>query len=72
MAKEILKAKRRHYAFIKATRATERDLPLQRHQRSAEEAMDAGKIKNVCETFTDGWKPDNAQKEWTVPDQAEQ
>jgi D-xylose transport system substrate-binding protein len=24
--------------------------------------MDAGKIKNVCETFTDGWKPDNAQK----------
>lgn len=26
------------------------------------ENMDAGKIKNVCETFTDGWKPDNAQK----------
>ena len=26
------------------------------------EAIDAGKIKNVCETFTDGWKPDNAQK----------
>jgi D-xylose transport system substrate-binding protein len=25
--------------------------------------MDDGKIKNVCETFTDGWKPDNAQKE---------
>ena len=24
--------------------------------------MDGGKIKNVCETFTDGWKPDNAQK----------
>ncbi|HEY5597790.1 MAG TPA: substrate-binding domain-containing protein, partial [Kiloniellales bacterium] len=24
--------------------------------------MDAGKIKNVCETFTDGWKPDGAQK----------
>ena len=24
--------------------------------------MDAGKIKNVCETFTDAWKPDNAQK----------
>ena len=22
----------------------------------------SGKIKNVCETFTDGWKPDNAQK----------
>jgi D-xylose transport system substrate-binding protein len=25
-------------------------------------AMDKGDIKNVCETFTDGWKPDNAQK----------
>jgi D-xylose transport system substrate-binding protein len=25
-------------------------------------ALDAGKIKIVCETFTDGWKPDNAQK----------
>jgi D-xylose transport system substrate-binding protein len=24
--------------------------------------MDAGKIKNVCETFTDGWQPSNAQK----------
>ena len=23
--------------------------------------MDAGKIKNVCETFTDAWKPDNAR-----------
>jgi D-xylose transport system substrate-binding protein len=26
------------------------------------ENIDAGKIKNVCETFTDGWKPDNAQR----------
>ncbi len=26
------------------------------------ENIDAGKIKNVCETFTDAWKPDNAQK----------
>jgi len=24
--------------------------------------IDAGTIKNVCETFTDNWKPDNAQK----------
>lgn len=24
--------------------------------------IDAGKIRNVCETFTDGWKPDGAQK----------
>jgi D-xylose transport system substrate-binding protein len=26
-------------------------------------AIDSGKIKNVGETYTDGWKPDNAQKE---------
>ncbi len=26
-------------------------------------AMAAGKIKNVGESYTDGWKPDNAQKE---------
>jgi len=26
------------------------------------ENIDSGKIKNVCETFTDGWKPDAAQK----------
>lgn len=24
--------------------------------------IDSGAIKNVCETFTDGWKPENAQK----------
>ncbi len=24
--------------------------------------IDSGDIKNVCETFTDGWKPENAQK----------
>jgi len=24
--------------------------------------LDSGEIKNVCETFTDGWKPDAAQK----------
>ncbi len=24
--------------------------------------IDSGAIKNVCETFTDNWKPDNAQK----------
>ena len=27
--------------------------------------MTAGKIKNVGETYTDGWKPDNAQKKWS-------
>ena len=25
-------------------------------------SIDSGAIKNVCETFTDGWKPENAQR----------
>ncbi|MBX2839743.1 MAG: substrate-binding domain-containing protein [Gammaproteobacteria bacterium] len=27
-----------------------------------QENIDGGKIKNVCEAFTDGWKPENAQR----------
>ena len=27
-----------------------------------QENIDAGKINNVCEAFTDGWKPENAQR----------
>jgi len=27
-----------------------------------QENIDSGKIKNVCEVFTDGWKPENAQR----------
>ena len=30
--------------------------------RSLKAGIDGGKIKIVCETFTDGWKPDGAQK----------
>ena len=64
MAKEILKAKPAgNYAFIKGDKGDPNATFLfQGIQEVLKEAMDGGKIKNVCETFTDGWKPDNAQK----------
>ena len=65
MAKEILKAKPAgNYAFIKGDKGDPNATFLFSGQMEVlKAAMDAGKIKNVCETFTDGWKPDNAQKE---------
>ena len=64
MAKEILKAKPEgDYAFIKGDKGDPNATFLfEGITEVLKEAMDAGKIKNVCETFTDGWKPDNAQK----------
>ena len=64
MAKEILKAKPEgNYAFIKGDKGDPNATFLfQGIQEVLKANMDAGKIKNVCETFTDGWKPDNAQK----------
>lgn len=64
MAKEILKAKPEgNYAFIKGDKGDPNATFLfQGIMEVLKEGMDAGKIKNVCETFTDGWKPDNAQK----------
>ena len=64
MATEILKAKPEgNYAFIKGDKGDPNATFLfQGIQEVLKEATDAGKIKNVCETFTDGWKPDNAQK----------
>jgi len=64
MAKEILKAKPEgNYAFIKGDKGDPNATFLfQGITEVLKEAMDGGKIKNVCETFTDGWKPDNAQK----------
>jgi D-xylose transport system substrate-binding protein len=64
MAKEILAAKPEgNYAFIKGDKGDPNATFLFQGQMEVlKEAMDAGKIKNVCETFTDGWKPDNAQK----------
>ncbi len=64
MAKEILKAKPAgNYAFIKGDKGDPNATFLfEGIMEVLKENMDAGKIKNVCETFTDGWKPDNAQK----------
>ena len=64
MAKEILKVKPEgDYAFIKGDKADPNATFLFKGiMEVLKENMDGGKIKNVCETFTDGWKPDNAQK----------
>jgi len=64
MAKEILKAKPAgNYAFIKGDKGDPNATFLfQGIMEVLKANMDGGKIKNVCETFTDGWKPDNAQK----------
>ena len=64
MAKEVLKVKPEgNYAFIKGDKGDPNATFLFQGQLEVlKAAMDAGKIKNVCETFTDGWKPDNAQK----------
>ena len=64
MAKEILKAKPEgNYAFIKGDKGDPNATFLFQGQMEVlKAAIDGGKIKNVCETFTDGWKPDNAQK----------
>ena len=64
MAKEILAAKPEgNYAFIKGDKGDPNATFLfEGITEVLKENLDAGKIKNVCETFTDGWKPDNAQK----------
>ncbi len=64
MAKEVLKVKPEgNYAFIKGDKGDPNATFLFQGQMEVlKEAIDSGKIKNVCETFTDGWKPDNAQK----------
>ncbi|MDP8998132.1 MAG: substrate-binding domain-containing protein, partial [Pseudomonadota bacterium] len=64
MAKEVLKVKPEgNYAFIKGDKGDPNATFLFQGQLEVlKAAMDGGKIKNVCETFTDGWKPDNAQK----------
>jgi D-xylose transport system substrate-binding protein len=52
-----------NFAFIKGDKGDPNATFLfQGIMEVLKENIDAGKIKNVCETFTDGWKPDNAQK----------
>jgi D-xylose transport system substrate-binding protein len=52
-----------NYAFIKGDKGDPNaDFLLSGTLEVLKAAIDAGKIKKVGETYTDGWKPDNAQK----------
>ena len=64
MAQEMLKVKPEgRYAFIKGDKGDPNATFLfQGMQEVLKDALGSGKVTNVCETFTDGWKPDNAQK----------
>jgi D-xylose transport system substrate-binding protein len=64
MAKAILAAKPSgNYAFIKGDKGDPNaSFLFSGITEVLKPAMDSGAIKNVGETFTDGWKPDNAQK----------
>ena len=64
MAKAILAAKPAgNYAFIKGDKGDPNaDFLFSGIIEVLKPAMDAGKIKNVGMSYTDGWKPDNAQK----------
>ena len=64
IAQEIQKVKPEgNYAFIKGDKGDPNATFLfQGMIEVLKDGIDSGKIKNVCETFTDGWKPDNAQK----------
>ena len=51
-----------NYAFIKGSSADPNaDFLFSGQMEVLQEAMDAGKIKNVGESYTDGWLPENAQ-----------
>jgi D-xylose transport system substrate-binding protein len=64
MGREILKAKPEgNYVFIKGSSADPNaGFLFQGSVEVLKSAMDAGKIRNVGEAFTDGWLPANAQK----------
>jgi D-xylose transport system substrate-binding protein len=64
MAQEMIKVKPEgRYAFIKGDKGDPNATFLfQGMMEVLKDSIDGGKIQNVCETFTDGWKPDNAQK----------
>ncbi|TCD14946.1 D-xylose ABC transporter substrate-binding protein [Oricola cellulosilytica] len=52
-----------NYAFIKGSSADPNaDFLFGGQMEVLKEAMDSGKIKNVGEAYTDGWKPENAQR----------
>lgn len=63
-AREVFKVKPEgNYVFIKGSSSDPNaDFLFAGQQEVLKEAIDAGKIKNVGEAYTDGWKPENAQK----------
>ncbi|MEM9027781.1 MAG: D-xylose ABC transporter substrate-binding protein [Pseudomonadota bacterium] len=63
-ARAVLAAKPSgNYAFIKGDKGDPNaDFLFNGIMEVLKSAIDSGKIKNVGETYTDGWKPDNAQK----------
>ena len=63
-AREVMKvAPEGNYAFIKGSSADPNaDFLFAGQVEVLKEAMDAGKIKNVGEAYTDGWLPENAQQ----------
>jgi len=64
MAKAILAAKPAgNYAFIKGDKGDPNaDFLFSGITEVLKASIDGGKIKNVGESYSDGWKPDNAQK----------
>jgi D-xylose transport system substrate-binding protein len=63
-AREVFKVKPEgNYVFIKGSGADPNaDFLFAGSMEVLKEAIDSGKIKNVGEAYTDGWKPENAQK----------
>lgn len=63
-AREVLKVKPEgNYVFIKGSSSDPNaDFLFSGQMEILKEAIDGGKIKNVGEAYTDGWKPENAQK----------
>lgn len=63
-AAEVFKVKPEgNYVFIKGSSSDPNaDFLFAGQQEVLKAAIDGGKIKNVGEAYTDGWKPENAQK----------
>lgn len=63
-AREVFKVQPEgNYVFIKGSSADPNaDFLFSGQMEVLKEALDAGKVKNVGEAYTDGWKPENAQR----------
>ena len=63
-ARAVLEAQPQgNYAFVKGDKGDPNaDFLFEGIQEVLKEKIDAGEIKNVGESYTDGWKPDNAQR----------